>query len=95
MSWENYKIEQKSNNELMVSDLFVEDGFLDRLQFTESIVNFQMNFGYLLVATTKQIYVYSVSNFNTPQTFPLRGSISMMLQSDSCVLRHDNFEAKI
>jgi intraflagellar transport protein 80 len=55
---------------------------VDELEFGDRVIDLSMGHDHLLVATARQCYVYSTRNFTTPHIFDLKGSVSLILQSD-------------
>jgi len=61
--------------------------FEEEYEFRENIIQLSMQFGYLIVITTSQCYIYKVTNWNSPHVFDLKDSyISFVLQSDRSFL---------
>lgn len=51
-----------------------------------------MCYDYLIVATSKQCYVYSMHNMSTPHIFDIKGTVSLILQSSKyCKVFHFHF----
>jgi intraflagellar transport protein 80 len=51
------------------------------LDFKDRVINMSMCYDHLIVTTAGQCYIYSTSNWNTPQIFDLKDSVSIIIQS--------------
>lgn len=55
----------------------------EKLEFRDRIIQVSMDFGYLIVATTSQCYIYTTRNWNTPTIFDLKeGSVSLIIPAE-------------
>lgn len=62
----------------------------EELEFGHRVIEMSMGFEYLIVATSKQCYIYPVTNFSTPHIFDLSGgTVSLILQASKCFLLVD------
>ena len=64
----------------------------EELEFGHRVIELSLGFDYLIVATTRQCYIYHTSNFATPHMFDLAsgaGTVSLILQASKCFLLVD------
>ena len=67
------------------------------------MVNLSVGFGYLVVATTSQCFIYNVNNWSTPYNFDLKdAAVTIIVQSrhhfaliDALGISIYNYEGKI
>ncbi|XP_064241171.1 intraflagellar transport protein 80 homolog isoform X2 [Passer domesticus] len=56
---------------------------VDLLEFRDRVIKASLNYGYLVVSTSLQCYVFSTRNWNTPLIFDLKeGTVSLILQAE-------------
>ena len=80
MAYANFEAVLDENNKINVQDCLHE---LDEdLDFRERVVNMSMQFGYMVVCTTAQTYVYNVNsqNWTSPCIFDIKDSIYTIVQ---------------
>jgi intraflagellar transport protein 80 len=63
----------------------------DEIEFRDKIIKWKLGFGYLVVATASQCWVYDVQSWNTPHQFDVKDTVSLILQSKKNFLMMDNF----
>ena len=55
---------------------------LERQVLRDRIIQVSLGYGFLVVVTTSQCYIYTTKNWNTPTIFDLKdGSVSLILQA--------------
>ncbi|XP_027750673.1 intraflagellar transport protein 80 homolog [Empidonax traillii] len=55
----------------------------DSLEFRDRVIKASLDYGYLVVSTSLQCYVFSTKNWNTPLIFDLKeGTVSLILQAE-------------
>ena len=62
--------------------IYNHDQLAEELEFGDRIIEMSIGFDHLVVATARQCYIYSLQNLSTPHIFDLKGSVSLILQSD-------------
>lgn len=81
LEWKSFEVSTVGRK--MVSIKNVVTDVTETLDFQDSIIKISMMHGYLIVVTSNQCYVYSTTNWNTPQVFDLReGSICLIVQAE-------------
>jgi len=90
VSSERFEVTLNEDNQLVISDLTTEIQVYEYLDFPSLVVEMSISYGYLVVATLKQCYVYSTSNYTTPQIFDIQGHVSLILQTDSYFVAVDS-----
>lgn len=50
------------------------------LEFRENVIKLSLGFGYLVVVTASQCWIYDVSQWNTPHMIDIKGNISIIQQ---------------
>lgn len=78
-SWEHVECTITGPATIRVRDLSMDS--TEVLDFRDRICNMSLAFGYFVVATLSQIYVYKTNNWNTPHIFDCKGAVSTILQS--------------
>ncbi len=79
------------HNHVLIRDVLNEAGaVVEQLEFGDRVIDMSMGHGHLIVATARQCYVYATQNFATPHIFDVRGSVSLILQSDRYFLLVDS-----
>ena len=75
--WKNYEATLTGQRSIHVRDVLTEiDETLDFNR--DRVVEMALGYGYLVVSTTTQIYVYNVANFNTPYIFDSPETVSFI-----------------
>ncbi len=52
----------------------------ETLDFRDKIIKISLSFGYLIVATLSQCWIYDVHNWNTPHVFDVKDSVNLIMQ---------------
>uniref|UniRef100_A0A915EGG2 Intraflagellar transport protein 80 homolog n=1 Tax=Ditylenchus dipsaci TaxID=166011 RepID=A0A915EGG2_9BILA len=77
--WENLEAVQTKRKTVDIRDLTSEVSH-EKLETRDRVTKLQLGYNYLVVATTKQFYIFSAKNWNTPVIVDLKeGSISLIL----------------
>ncbi|KAJ3086032.1 Intraflagellar transport protein 80 [Quaeritorhiza haematococci] len=71
LEWKNYEVTLLDIHKIRVMDVI--NGTTENLEFRDRVIQASLSFGYLVVATSSQIYVYSERNWNTPSITDLPG----------------------
>lgn len=84
VSWQNYKVLQTSVNQIRISN--IQEDSEDSVEVgDDQIVNFYLQNGYLLVATSSKIFIWSLQNLVTP-AIVTKSALSVLQTRDSfCV----------
>jgi intraflagellar transport protein 80 len=81
IEWANYSVQLNEHNHVLIRDMLNDASLVDELEFGDRVIDLAMEYGYLIVATAKQCYVYSIQNLSAPHIFEVKGSVSLILQS--------------
>lgn len=83
------EIIQSSRNTIEVRDVLSEVG-KEKLETRDRITKMSLGYDYLVLTTTRQCYIYSSKNWNTPLSFDLKeGSVSLLILSEKYILMID------
>ncbi|KAI1722949.1 intraflagellar transport protein 80 like protein [Ditylenchus destructor] len=86
LMWENLEAVQVKRKTVNIRDLTSEVG-QERLETRDRVTKLQLGFNYLVVATTKQFYIFSARNWNTPVIVDLKeGAVSLILLCEKSFL---------
>ncbi|XP_013923421.1 PREDICTED: intraflagellar transport protein 80 homolog [Thamnophis sirtalis] len=79
--WKNFGITLTKRRTMEVRNVL--NDAVDLLEFRDRVIKASLNFGYLVVSTSLQCYIFSVKNWNTPLIFDLKeGTVSLILQAE-------------
>ncbi|NWV07561.1 IFT80 protein, partial [Ptilonorhynchus violaceus] len=79
--WKNFEITLIKRRTMKVHN--VNNDAVDLLEFRDRVIKASLNYGYLVVSTSLQCYVFSTKNWNTPLIFDLKeGTVSLILQAE-------------
>ncbi|KAM4770065.1 intraflagellar transport protein 80 homolog isoform 1-T1 [Cyanocitta cristata] len=79
--WKNFEITLIKRRTMKVHNV-INDA-VDLLEFRDRVIKASLNYGYLVVSTSLQCYVFSTKNWNTPLIFDLKeGTVSLILQAE-------------
>ncbi|XP_041261975.1 intraflagellar transport protein 80 homolog isoform X2 [Onychostruthus taczanowskii] len=79
--WQNFQITLIKRRTMKVHNV-INDA-VDLLEFRDRVIKASLNYGYLVVSTSLQCYVFSTRNWNTPLIFDLKeGTVSLILQAE-------------
>eukprot|EP00752_Nemacystus_decipiens_P011443 g10162.t1 len=89
IEWDNFEAVLVSPSKIKVSD--VGSDVVEELDFSACrVVEMSLAFGHLLAATHNQVFIYSVTNWNTPHILDMRGATSLIVQAETHFLTLDN-----
>jgi len=90
MEWKNYEIIIPEQTKIIVHDVLT--GTKEQLDFRDHVIKASIRFGYLIVATSSQCYIYSEKNWNTPSIIDLsnNGRVVVIQQSQNYFSIVDN-----
>ncbi|NXG16344.1 IFT80 protein, partial [Grallaria varia] len=79
--WKNLEITLIKRRTMKVHNV-INDA-VDSLEFRDRVIKASLDYGYLVVSTSLQCYVFSTKNWNTPLIFDLKeGTVSLILQAE-------------
>ncbi|CAM9682340.1 unnamed protein product [Pylaiella littoralis] len=88
LEWENFEAVLASPFKIKVSD--VGSDVVEELDFSGGrVVEMSLGFGHLVAATHNQVFIYSVTNWNTPHILDMRGATSLIVQAETHFLALD------
>ncbi|CAJ0577348.1 unnamed protein product, partial [Mesorhabditis spiculigera] len=83
ISYRNWDITQAKTNLIEVRDMASEVA-REKLDTRDRITKFSMNHDHLVVVTSKQIYIYISTSWNTPVLVDLKeGSVTLLIQTEN------------
>ena len=81
-------------NQIIVQNILSPDfqSVYETLEFTESVINFSINYDHLVVVTAKQCYIYYIESVTTPHIIPLKPGtvVYVILQTPSFFILVNN-----
>mmetsp|Transcript_12103 Transcript_12103/g.27941 ORF Transcript_12103/g.27941 Transcript_12103/m.27941 type:complete len:770 (-) Transcript_12103:166-2475(-) len=86
--WNNIEATLHEGNKVAVADVLNEA--TEDLDFPDRVVNMSIGYGFLVITTGSQCWVYSLSNLNTPHIFDIKEVVNFILQSDKFFCMVDN-----
>ncbi|NXG95712.1 IFT80 protein, partial [Loxia leucoptera] len=79
--WQNFQITLVKRRTMKVHNV-INDA-VDLLEFRDRVIKASLSYGYLVVSTSLQCYIFSTRNWNTPLIFDLKeGTVSLILQAE-------------
>ena len=78
ISWGSLHCKVEEDNKIVISDLLHEMN--EELDFRDRVVTLSLAYGYLIVATSAQCYVYNILSLNTPVIFDVKETINLVVQ---------------
>uniref|UniRef100_A0A915MED8 Intraflagellar transport protein 80 homolog n=1 Tax=Meloidogyne javanica TaxID=6303 RepID=A0A915MED8_MELJA len=95
--WEQLEAIQINRRTINIRDLSSEV-VRERLETKDRIIKMEIGFNYLIVATSKQLYIFSAKNWNTPIVNDLRegsGLVSLIRLCEKCFLLVDSSSVQV
>ncbi|XP_071949361.1 intraflagellar transport protein 80 homolog [Antedon mediterranea] len=81
LEWKNFEVVNSSRKTIVVREVINEA--IEKLEFRDSIIKMSLSFGYLVVVTSSQCFIYSTKNLNTPTIFDLKeGTVTLIVQAE-------------
>lgn len=81
LEWQSYEVTLLEPKLVHVQDASIDS--YERLEFPrDRVVEMALGFQHLVVATSTQCFVYTVTNWNTPHIFDLRSTVSLIVLAD-------------
>ena len=74
VEWVNIEVTLKGTHKVIVHDILSE--MEEDLDFRDRVIGMAVGFGYLVVTTTLQCYIYLLQNLNTPHIFDLKETVN-------------------
>lgn len=78
LCWGFTDVVLEEDNKIQVTDVLHEVG--DELDFRDRVVNMSLSYGFLVVATTTQCYIYNVLNWDAPIIFDIKEIVTLIVQ---------------
>uniref|UniRef100_A0A183BU10 WD_REPEATS_REGION domain-containing protein n=1 Tax=Globodera pallida TaxID=36090 RepID=A0A183BU10_GLOPA len=97
LMWEQLEAVQTRKKVINIRDLSSEVA-RERLETRDRVVRFELGFNYLVVATTKQCYIFSAKNWNAPIIADLKegaGPVSLIRLCEKCFLLVENSSVQL
>lgn len=89
VEWRNYEATLTENNQVIVQDTS-GDNPPEELEFGHRVIDLSIGFGHLVVVTAKACYIYQLTNLSAPHLFDLKGTVSLVLQTEKFLLLVDS-----
>lgn len=81
LEWKNFEMTLVANKKIDVRNVL--NNTTEKLDFRDRVIKTSLAYNHLVVATSSQVYVYSVKNWNTPMIFDLReGNVTLITQAE-------------
>ncbi|XP_045128913.1 intraflagellar transport protein 80 homolog [Portunus trituberculatus] len=81
LEWKNYEATVTSRKSIALRD--VTNEAWEKLEMRDRIINVSLSYGYMVIITSSQGYIYSTRNWNTPFIFDLKESnVSLIMQAE-------------
>jgi intraflagellar transport protein 80 len=89
--WKQYHVSVSDENKVHVFDV-MQDG-TETLEFRDRVIKANIAYGFLVVTTALQCYIYNEKNWNTPAIVDLAnyGRVTCIQQCPDCLVLVDNF----
>lgn len=88
LEWKNFEATVRGRKTIVVRN--VSNDVVESLDFTDNIIKTSLAYSHLVVVTSKQCFIYSVRNWNTPQISDLKeGNVSLIMQTEKYFLLID------
>ena len=90
ISYNNWEANLNDENRIIVTDILNEMN--EYLEFKDRVINMSIGYNDLIVTTANQCYIFNFANWNTPNIFDLKDSVSFILQSPKyfCLVESTN-----
>lgn len=90
VSYNNWEANLNDENRIIVTDILSEMN--EYLEFKDRVINMSIGYNDLIVTTANQCYIFNFANWNTPNIFDLKDSVTFILQSPKyfCLVESTN-----
>ncbi|KAF0693598.1 Aste57867_15463 [Aphanomyces stellatus] len=90
LQWNKIEVTLKDPRKIHVHDVLNET--VEELDFVrDRVIDMSLGYGFLIVCTATQCFIYNFQNWNTPHIFDLRAAVNFILQSECHFITVDNF----
>lgn len=88
LSWGNIEVDLDENNKITVNDYVNEVS--EELDFGQRVINMNLRHHHLIVCTTTQVHIYSVTNLSSPFIIDVKEPINNVVQGAKYVVLIDS-----
>lgn len=78
--WKNYVAILDGTNKIKLQDILKEDQVPEELDFRDKVINMSIGYGYLIVATATQCFIYDVTNLSSSHVFDVKDTVHLIMQ---------------
>lgn len=90
LAWNKIEVKLVDPRKIHVHDVMNET--LEEIDFVrDRVIEMSFGFGFLIVCTATQCFIYNSQNWNTPHIFDLRATVNLIVQSECHFITVDNF----
>lgn len=90
LAWNKIEVKLVDPRKIHVHDVMNET--LEEIDFVrDRVIEMSFGFGFLIVCTATQCFIYNSQNWNTPHIFDLRATVNLIVQSECHFITADNF----
>lgn len=90
LAWNKIEIKLVDPRKIHVHDVMNET--LEEIDFVrDRVIEMSFGYGFLIVCTATQCFIYNSQNWNTPHIFDLRATVNLIIQSECHFITVDNF----
>lgn len=90
LAWNKIEVRLVDPRKIHVHDVMNET--LEEIDFVrDCVIEMSFGFGFLIVCTATQCFIYNSQNWNTPHIFDLRATVNLIVQSECHFITVDNF----
>ncbi|KAJ0407537.1 hypothetical protein P43SY_006855 [Pythium insidiosum] len=90
LTWNKIEIKLVDPRKIHVHDVMNET--LEEIDFVrDRVIEMSFGYGFLIVCTATQCFIYNSQNWNTPHIFDLRTTVNLIIQSECHFITVDNF----
>ncbi|CCI46362.1 unnamed protein product [Albugo candida] len=90
LTWNKLEVKLIDPRKIHVHDVMNET--LEEIDFArDRVIEMSVGYGFMVVCTATQCFIYSSTNWNTPHIFDLRATVNLIVQSHQHYLTVDNF----
>lgn len=90
LSWNKIEVRLVDPRKIHVHDVLNET--LEEIDFVrDRVIEMSFAYGFLIVCTATQCFIYNSQNWNTPHIFDLRATVNLIIQSECHFITVDNF----
>jgi intraflagellar transport protein 80 len=75
LDWRNFEIQLNEHNQVTVKDIVSDHAVEEELEFGTRVIEMNIGYEHLVVATVASCYVYPLKSLSTPHIFDLKGKL--------------------